>query len=254
MAAPLAGASAPVGQACTHSPQATQVDAPIASSMSNTMRACSPRQARPMTSLTCSSRQARTQRVHWMQASRLTAIAGWLLSAAMAARAANRGRPTPSRVAHISTSLSRLCAVSGRSDCSSSSTRRCEARARALAVLTSMPALGRRQHDAASTRSPSTSTTQARQLPAGSRPGVQHRCGISTPTRCATSMIVSPGRASTGRPSSVKFTVGSCSDKRRARSARVTAFIAAPRRRSAPARRPSRWARPGPNRRSTRRA
>jgi hypothetical protein len=40
-----AGISAPVGQACTHSPQATQVDAPIGSSKSNTIFACSPRQA-----------------------------------------------------------------------------------------------------------------------------------------------------------------------------------------------------------------
>ena len=38
-----AGISAPVGQACTHSPQATQVDAPIASSMSNTIFSCWPR-------------------------------------------------------------------------------------------------------------------------------------------------------------------------------------------------------------------
>jgi hypothetical protein len=35
--APLAGAMAPVGQACTHSPQATQVLAPIASFWSNTI-------------------------------------------------------------------------------------------------------------------------------------------------------------------------------------------------------------------------
>ncbi len=39
-----------------------------------------PRPAMPMTSLTCTSRQARTQRLHWMQASRLTAMAGWLRS------------------------------------------------------------------------------------------------------------------------------------------------------------------------------
>jgi hypothetical protein len=32
----------------------------------------------PMTSLTWTSRQARTQRLQWMQASRLTAMAGWL--------------------------------------------------------------------------------------------------------------------------------------------------------------------------------
>jgi hypothetical protein len=40
--------------------------------MSNTIFACAPRAARPITSLACSSRQARRQRVHWMQASRLT--------------------------------------------------------------------------------------------------------------------------------------------------------------------------------------
>ncbi|MNW07135.1 hypothetical protein D3C71_2036830 [compost metagenome] len=34
-----AGISAPVGQACTHSPQATQVLAPIGSAISKTMRA-----------------------------------------------------------------------------------------------------------------------------------------------------------------------------------------------------------------------
>ena len=76
----VAGISAPVGQACTHSPQATQVEAPIGSSKSNTIFSPWPRPAMPMTSLTCTSRQARTQRLHWMQASRLTAMAGWLRS------------------------------------------------------------------------------------------------------------------------------------------------------------------------------
>ena len=46
-----------------------------------------PRAAMPMTSLTCTSRQARTQSVHSMQASRLTAIAGWLRSGAGCVRA-----------------------------------------------------------------------------------------------------------------------------------------------------------------------
>ena len=41
----------------------------------------------PITSLTCTSRQARTHRLHWMQASRLTAIATWLRSGAGRARA-----------------------------------------------------------------------------------------------------------------------------------------------------------------------
>ena len=86
----VAGISAPVGQACTHSPQATQVEAPIGSSKSNTIFSPWPRPAMPMTSLTCTSRQARTQRLHWMQASRLTAIAGWLRSGGRAARRGKR--------------------------------------------------------------------------------------------------------------------------------------------------------------------
>src|SRR5262245_47311826 len=53
----------------------------------------------PITSLTCTSRQARTQRLHWMQASRLTAIAGWLRSGAGAARRGNRLVVTPCRAA-----------------------------------------------------------------------------------------------------------------------------------------------------------
>src|SRR5881394_335422 len=36
----------------------------------------------PITSLTCTSRQARTHRLQWMQASSCTAIAGWLRSGA----------------------------------------------------------------------------------------------------------------------------------------------------------------------------
>jgi len=47
-----------------------------------------------MTSLTCSSRQARTQRVHWMQASRFTSIAGCEMSGAGCLRASKRGVPT----------------------------------------------------------------------------------------------------------------------------------------------------------------
>ena len=48
----------------------------VASSKSNTILAPWPRWAMPITSLTCTSRQARTQRLQWMQASRLTRIAG----------------------------------------------------------------------------------------------------------------------------------------------------------------------------------
>ncbi len=86
----LAGISAPVGQACTHSPQATQVLSPMGSSISKTMRARWLRLAMPMTSFTCTSRQARTQSVQWIQASRLTAMAGWLESAGGRSWAGNR--------------------------------------------------------------------------------------------------------------------------------------------------------------------
>ena len=47
------------------------------------------------------------------------------------------------------------------------------------------PARGVRQQLGASVRSPSISTTQARQLPSGRRPSLWHRCGISTPWRRA---------------------------------------------------------------------
>jgi hypothetical protein len=140
--------------------------------MSNTIFACSPRKARPMTSLTCSSRQARRQRVHWMHASRLTAIAGWDRSCAGCARAAKRGLPTPSRADHWSTSLWRVYSASGMSDCSSSSTSFCDLTARSLSVVTFMPGAAARQHEGASTRSPAISTMQARQLPTASSPGL----------------------------------------------------------------------------------
>ena len=39
----MAGASAPVGQACTHSPHPTQLDTPIAVSKSNTIFDSAPR-------------------------------------------------------------------------------------------------------------------------------------------------------------------------------------------------------------------
>ena len=43
--------------------------------------------------------------------------------------------------------------------------------ARVESVLTFMPAVGLRMHEAASTRSPSISTMQARQLPSARYPG-----------------------------------------------------------------------------------
>ena len=58
------------------------------------------------------------------------------------------------------------------SDCSSSSTSFCDFSARSLSLLTFMPGVAARQHDGASTRSPSISTMQARQLPTASSPGL----------------------------------------------------------------------------------
>ena len=144
----------------------------MASSMSNTIFSCSPRQARPITSLTCSSRQARRQRVHWMQASRFTAMAGCETSAGTCLRGAKRGWPTPSFAAHWSSSLWRVYWRWGMSVSSSSSTIFCADTARSLVVLTSMPFAGYRQQLAASTRSPLISTMHERQLPTLSRPGL----------------------------------------------------------------------------------
>src|SRR5215831_2795168 len=59
---------APVGQAAMHSPHDTQLDWPIGKSLSNAIRAVEPLPARPMTSLHCTSSQARMQRSHMMQA------------------------------------------------------------------------------------------------------------------------------------------------------------------------------------------
>ncbi len=87
-------------------------------------------------------------------------------------RAAKRGLPTPSFVAQSSTSLWRVYSRSGMSASSSSSTIFCDLTARSLSVVTFMPALGLRQQDGASTRSPPISTTQARQLPTDSSPGL----------------------------------------------------------------------------------
>src|SRR6266852_6140510 len=53
----------------------------------------------PITSLTCTSRQARTHRLHWMQASRLTAMAGWLRSGSGCPRWGKRLSAMPMRSA-----------------------------------------------------------------------------------------------------------------------------------------------------------
>ncbi len=123
----------------------------------------------PITSLTCTSRQARTQRLHWMQASRLTAIAGWLRSGTGAPRRGNRLVATFCRSAVCQNSDCGSCATSfgGWSVSSSSTTIFRALLARSVWVLTFMPGVGVRMQLAASTRSPSISTMQTRQLPSG---------------------------------------------------------------------------------------
>ena len=192
--------------------------------MSKTILACSPRKASPMTSLTCSSRQARRQRVHWMQASRLTAMAGCDKSEGVECLASKRGLPTPILAAHWSSSLWRVYAFSGMSDSSSSSTIFCEAIARALSVTTFMPAVGARQQEGASTRSPSISTMQALQFPTACMPSRKQRWGISRPSRLATCKIDSLALAVTCLPLRLKLRGASIS----ACSWRVMAFIGSP--------------------------
>ena len=121
----------------------------------------------PMTSLTWTSRQARTHRLHWMQASSWTAMAGCDQSAAGCSRAGKRLASTAMRSAQSHRRLpeSWASARGGWSATSNSMTIRRAVTARSVAVATFMPGAGCRMQDAASTRSPSTSTMQARQLP-----------------------------------------------------------------------------------------
>ncbi len=84
------------------------------------------------------------------------------------AHAAESGcRSTPSSSAHCQRREFGSCAAAreGWSPTSSSNTILRENRARSLAVCTFMPGAGLRTQEAASTRSPSISTMQARQLP-----------------------------------------------------------------------------------------
>ena len=120
----------------------------MGSSMSNTILACWPREARPITSFICSSRQARTQRVHWMQASRLTAIAACDRSGATCGPRRKARLADLQLAAHSSTSLWRVYSFSGMSDCSSSITICCDLCTRSLSVVTCMPLSGTRQQDA----------------------------------------------------------------------------------------------------------
>src|SRR6185436_16161841 len=79
----------------------------------------------------------------------------------------------------------------------------CEVSARGESVVTSIPAVGNRQHEGASARSPLISTTQARQLPSERWLPPWQRCGIVTPCFLAVSMIFSSGRPITVCPLSL---------------------------------------------------
>jgi hypothetical protein len=163
------GSKAPVGQACTHSPQATQLDGPIGSSRSKATVTPMPRRAMPMTSLCCTSRQARSHRPQAMQASSRTAIAGCDRSAAgRVGSGAKRDSATPSFAAQrAKPPVASRASAPGWSASSSSNTIRRVRFARSLALCTTMPGVGVRMQEATRTRSPSTSTMQARQLPSG---------------------------------------------------------------------------------------
>src|SRR6266403_665372 len=112
-----------------------------------------------------------------MQASRLTAIAGWLRSGMGAAWRGNRLATRFCRSAVCQNSDCGSCATSlgGWSASNSSSTMRRAVLARSVCVLTCMPEVGVRMQLAASTRSPSISTMQTRQLDAEAPRGAEDR-------------------------------------------------------------------------------
>ena len=78
----------------------------------------------------------------------------------------------PSLRCHSANSESSLYTVAGTSDASSSTIIFCAWTARALSLVTSMPATGVRQHDGASVRSPLISTMHERQLPSARMPSM----------------------------------------------------------------------------------
>jgi hypothetical protein len=126
----------------------------------------------PITSLTWTSRQARTQAPQVMQASRLTAIAGLLTSNPVSAPSpnldGNRSEPEmPIVPAHSQNAdwLSGLSSCGRMSLASSSNTISRDFCARSVSVRTTMPSVGRRMQEAARVLSPSISTMQARQFP-----------------------------------------------------------------------------------------
>jgi len=104
-----------------------------------------------------------------MQASRLTRMALWLASSAGRSPAGKREADSPILSVQFQNFESGSCEVAraGWSASSSSKTMARDFFVRSEAVATFIPAAGLRMQEAASTRSPSISTMQARQLPSG---------------------------------------------------------------------------------------
>ena len=153
-----------------------------------------------MTSFTCTSRQARTQRVHWMHASRFTADGGCDRSA-FGCSLSESWLANPERCA-------RCCLLSSVYSCSGMSEQELEhhllrgERARRIGgdfhALRREAAARGREHALALI-----STTQARQLPSERWLPPWHRCGMSTPCFFAVVMIGSSGRPTTVSPFSL---------------------------------------------------
>ena len=133
----------------------------------------------PITSLTCTSRQARTHRPHWMQASRLTT------SQRGCRRAAECGlfqlgesglsRRLRSAISHKCEDLSWATQRSGWSASSISQPSYARSVARLELVVTTIPSRRSRMQEATKRARPRLSTMQARQLPSGRYPAVA--CG-----------------------------------------------------------------------------
>ena len=202
------GMSAPVGQACTHSPQATQCWRPSLVQVERCARGCAAAgQAEHVVDLFLAAGAHATRT--GCRRLRLTAMAGWLSSApgraapGAAARVAHAQALRPIAQLAISgcahTGLRRTGlggpGASGKSANNSCSTSVWLWRTRAAAALaTFIPGSTARQQ-LARQRAPASSTTQARQLPSGRRPSRWHRCGHLTPRRWAACGIDSPANA-----------------------------------------------------------
>ncbi len=168
-----AGISAPVGQACTHSPQATQVESPIGSSMSNTIFACvaAEGQADDVVDLLVAAGAHAARALDAgveVDGDRRVREVGRDRRARREARLADaelRGPLVELVVARVLASPACRTAAARAPASATAARARCRS-------SPSCPAVGVRQHDGASTRSPLISTMHARQLPTASRPSL----------------------------------------------------------------------------------